>query len=88
MPNKLFEYIQAGVPVLCNDLHDCRLIIERYSLGEIIPEYQTDALEATVRSMASMELQSYQAGLKKAKDNFNWQSEEPKLRKIYQRFIR
>lgn len=85
MPNKMFEYIQAGVPVLCNDLHDCRRVIEEYSLGEIIPEYNSEALETAVKFMASVDLNKYQSGLKKAQEHFTWESEEPKLREIYQR---
>lgn len=87
MPNKMFEYIQAGVPVLCNDLHDCRRVIGEYALGEIIPEYDIDALEAAVRAMAAVDLTKYQAGLKKAQEHFTWEREEPKLRAIYQRIL-
>jgi glycosyltransferase involved in cell wall biosynthesis len=85
MPNKMFEYIQAGVPVLCNDLYDCRRVIKEYGLGEIIPEYTSSALEIIVKSMATMDLNKYQGGLKRAKEHFVWESEEPKLLKIYQR---
>ncbi|MCH2198686.1 MAG: glycosyltransferase family 4 protein [Flavobacteriales bacterium] len=83
MPNKLFEYIQAGVPVLCNSLHDCKDVIESRGIGEIIPEYTKDSLEETVRMMASKDLSTYQAGLKKAADEFQWDKEEIKLKKIY-----
>jgi len=54
-------------------------------LGEIIPEYNSEALEMAVRSMAAVDLNKYQDGLKKAKEDFIWENEEPKLKKIYQR---
>lgn len=83
MPNKLFEYIQAGVPVLCNNLHDCRRIITSYNLGEVVPEYTREALEKSVREMAAGDLKQYAAGLAKAKDDFQWDKEEVKLKEIY-----
>lgn len=34
-PNKLFEFIQAGVPILANDLPELRNIIKNNGLGEV-----------------------------------------------------
>ncbi|MFT4778548.1 MAG: glycosyltransferase involved in cell wall biosynthesis [Flavobacteriales bacterium] len=83
MPNKLFEYIQAEIPVLTNNLHDCRQIVREWKIGEVIPEYTTEDLEKSVREMARKDLSQYSDGLKKAKLNFQWNTEEKKLKEIY-----
>lgn len=83
MPNKLFEYIQAEIPVLTNNLHDCRQVVKEWEIGEVIPEYNAEDLERSVRAMAKKDLSIYQEGLKKAKKNFQWNTEEKKLEEIY-----
>lgn len=87
MPNKLFEYIQAEIPVLTNNLHDCRQVVKEWNIGEVIPEYSESSLEKAVREMAEKDLGIYNEGLKKAKDHFQWENEEKKLQAIYQTYL-
>ncbi|MGB0423046.1 MAG: glycosyltransferase [Flavobacteriales bacterium] len=87
MPNKLFEYIQAEIPVLTNSLHDCTRVVEEWKIGEIIEQYTTEDLEIAVRMIANKDLTQYQDGLKRAKMNFNWENEEKKLIEIYRPYL-
>ncbi len=87
MPNKLFEYIQAEIPVLTNNLHDCKAVVNEWKIGEVIPEYTHDSLEAAVRKMAEQDLNKYIPGLQKAKQHFQWENEEKKLQQIYQKYL-
>jgi glycosyltransferase involved in cell wall biosynthesis len=78
LPNKLFEYIQAGVPVLTNELPDCVALVRQYGIGEAVaddsPAGWAEALVA-IRHAGK----SYEAGLKAASLQLHWQKEAPNL---------
>ncbi|MFT7622767.1 MAG: glycosyltransferase involved in cell wall biosynthesis [Myxococcota bacterium] len=83
LPNKLFEYIQAGIPILCNDLPDCRALIEQYSMGEIVPDTSPQSWRQAVRRMADTVLSSYDRGLRQARADLHWDREEQALLGAY-----
>jgi glycosyltransferase involved in cell wall biosynthesis len=49
LPNKLFEYIAAGVPVIAAALPETRRLVERYGVGWCVPPADAAALAAALR---------------------------------------
>jgi len=39
-PNKIYEYWQAGIPVLCYKARDIAKIVSRYKLGQVVKNYR------------------------------------------------
>lgn len=85
LPNKLFEYIQAGIPILSNDLPDCRKIIEDYNIGWVIKEFSPDSIREAVENLRGQDLSQFSNGLLKAQNDLHWEKEEHTLIDIYQR---
>jgi len=44
LPNKLFDYIHAGVPVLVSNLPEMAALVRRYAVGEVLCERTPKAL--------------------------------------------
>jgi glycosyltransferase involved in cell wall biosynthesis len=44
LPNKLFDYIHAGVPVIVTDLPEMKKVVEKYKVGEV---FKTEIGEST-----------------------------------------
>ena len=43
LPNKLFEYIMAGVPILSSNLPQMKKVIDDYQVGKYVdPEHEND----------------------------------------------
>ncbi len=52
LPNKLFEYLAAGLPVLVSDLPELRRIVETYGVGYVVDIHTLEALTAAMRRLA------------------------------------
>ena len=85
LPNKLFDYIQAQVPVLVSNLPEMAAIVNRYKVGEItdsldpvfLAEKISDALENTEKRNYWLE------NLPKAATELTWENEEKIIRDIF-----
>jgi hypothetical protein len=44
LPNKLFDYINAGLPVLTSNLPEMQAIVNKYNVGETLSEITPKAI--------------------------------------------
>lgn len=83
LPNKLFEYILAGVPVLSNDLPDCRALIEDLGVGEVVQDDTPEGWRAALRKLQQRGNQAFHKALQAAPDRISWEQEKARLDAIY-----
>jgi len=88
LPNKLFDYIHAGIPVLSSDLPEIKKIIEEYKIGDFIPSHKAEDIAAKINQMIAN--QQLMLDMKKntsfAAENLTWQNEEEVLKEIYSKY--
>ncbi|MBK8613987.1 MAG: glycosyltransferase [Flavobacteriales bacterium] len=53
LPNKLFDYLHAGVPVLATDLPEVAAIVREYDCGLVIPSPDPAIIAAAVQRMTA-----------------------------------
>lgn len=82
LPNKLFEYIMAQIPVLSSNLPQMKNIVESYKVGEVINlENPQELVDVLNRWSVNRELLvEYKRNCLPASKELNWQSE-------YKRFM-
>ncbi|MBN2805581.1 MAG: glycosyltransferase [Prolixibacteraceae bacterium] len=85
LPNKLFDYIQAGVPVLAGNLPEIKAIVEKYKVGRIVPLSTPEYLADALNEMLSNELQrtEWQNNCKPAAEILCWENEEKIVQDLY-----
>jgi glycosyltransferase involved in cell wall biosynthesis len=85
LPNKLFDYMQAGIPVIASGLPEIRRIVENASIGIVVDRFDPEYLSQTVRSMLSNPelLQEWRKNAKKAAGDYTWEKEETELLKFF-----
>jgi glycosyltransferase involved in cell wall biosynthesis len=85
LPNKIFECLQAGLPVVVTDLPEMSNLVRRYGVGETFPDGDSKALADILNRMLSSPaaLAEYRVRVAAAAGQLNWSHEEPKLLSIY-----
>lgn len=82
LPNKVFDYIQAQVPILVSDLIEMKQIVEQYNVGEIILDRSPTALANQITAMLQKGKSLYSKQLIKASNELIWEKESEKLIEI------
>lgn len=83
LPNKLFEYIQAGIPVLTNNLPDCASLVLDHGVGEVVLEDTPSGWATGIRLVLSKPQGNYQEALEAAASELCWQKESQILLQAY-----
>ncbi len=79
LPNKLFEYCFAGVPVLASDFPDIRSVIKDYGIGECC-DLKIDSIRDSIKKIENSNIKH------KFRDisPLSWQAQQSKLVNMYE----
>ncbi|MEI6060033.1 MAG: glycosyltransferase [Bacteroidota bacterium] len=85
LPNKLFDYIYAGLPILATPLVELKNIIEHYEIGCFIENHEPQHIAAAITGMLGdkKQLTLYKENTKKAASELNWENEKITLIEIF-----
>lgn len=80
MPNKLFEYMAAEIPLVTSPLYELKRVIPEYGIGTVAENFSVEALMDAVRGIESKSV--YKQNLQKAKQDFDWSQQLDALRSV------
>lgn len=89
LPNKLFDYIHSGVPVLASGLIEVKKIIQHYNVGECIenhhPQHIADKINGIFADTERLHIWKKNTNI--AASELNWENEEKGLVAVYSQFL-
>lgn len=83
LPNKLFEYLLAGLPVLSNDLPDCRALIEEFGAGTVVADDTPEGWRCALLDLRDAGVVQFAQGLSRAGESLSWRAEADRLLEAY-----
>lgn len=89
-PIKLFEYMAAGIPVVCSDFPLWKSLVEKNECGIAVnPDNEQEIIEAINYLLSDRKIAQRmgQNGKDAVKKKYNWKIEEQKLMDFYQNLL-
>lgn len=83
LPNKLFEYVMAEVPVLGSDSPGIGRVVEETGVGEVVDPIDPQSLATATRKILA-DPEPYRAACRRARERYNWEVESRKLLAVYE----
>ncbi len=88
LPNKLFDYIHAGIPVLASELVEIKKLIEKYQVGTFIPSHDPEQIAKKVVQIFNQpeKLKQWRNNTKIAREALHWKLESETVQKVFQQY--
>jgi len=90
LPNKLFEYIMAGVPVLATQLDAVEEVIKTYDVGCIVPSIEAEDIGTAINTMLAdrdMLTRLSRNALDAARHDLYWEKESLQIAQLYKDIV-
>ncbi len=86
LPNKLFDYINAGIPVIASDLPEIRKVVEHYKIGTLVPSIDPKSLAQVMNDCMQDKTQAdqWKKNIPAAQQALNWDQEKEKFLTVFQ----
>jgi glycosyltransferase involved in cell wall biosynthesis len=89
LPNKLFDYISAGIPVISTDLPEIARIINEFRCGILISEASPEEISKAIKELRDNRelLSELKRNSAIASESVNWENESKKVVDLYRSII-
>jgi glycosyltransferase involved in cell wall biosynthesis len=81
LPNKIFEYIHVGIPIISSKTLEMEIIYRKYNLGMLI-ENSTEKIALAINHLSENNNTTFIENCAKAKLEYNWEQQENELFEI------
>jgi len=90
LPNKLFEYLHAGVPVLASRLIEQERIINQYQVGAFIDNHQPEDIAGKIKEIFEHgeKLKTWKENTVRVREELNWENESKIIIDIFKQVER
>lgn len=89
LPNKVFDYMHAGVPLIATSIPEVKKIMDEYHCGLVINDLQPATIAGAIEQVLADEktYHNFKLNCKRAAEELCWENESIKLKAIYQPYL-
>tara|TARA_B100001029_G_C15053007_1_gene452176 strand:+ start:221 stop:1351 length:1131 start_codon:yes stop_codon:yes gene_type:complete len=85
LPNKIFDYVHAEIPVLVSNLPEMMNVVNKYKIGKVLQSREPQDVACEINDIL-LSKKSFEGYFLKAKNELCWEREQEKLFKIFHSF--
>ncbi len=87
LPNKIFDYIKCGLPLVVSDVVEVQKVVRKYEIGEVIPDHRPGSIAHAVVEVRGLGKAHFSSRLKRAGAENNWELEREVWKDIFSKYI-
>lgn len=87
LPNKLFEYAMAGLPMIVSNVYEMKKIVDEYEMGIVTTGIDVVSFNDAVTDMLQRNIAIYRENSRKVAEENSWEKQEIKLHCVYQELL-
>ena len=87
LPNKLFEYIMAEIPVIVSNLPEMKRLVTEHKIGVVAKENSIEAIKEAIKDVLKFNRVQLQENIQRVKKIYNWEEQERILQKLYKELL-
>lgn len=88
LPNKLFDFIKSGIPMVVSSVVQVRKVVEQYKIGEVCLDHSPQTLADAILKVKEKGKAHYSENLKQAARENNWETEQLIWKKILEPYAK
>jgi glycosyltransferase involved in cell wall biosynthesis len=82
-PNKMFEYLMAGLPVIVSNLHEMRRLVKKHGIGSIANENTVEGFKVGIQNILCLDYEKLRQNVEMTNKLYCWEQQETVLKKVY-----
>lgn len=83
LPNKMFEYLHANLPMVLSDVASMKSFMETHRVGATFEAGNVESCESAIRDVLANRVELRSRIAPELKSAFSWEQQEKKIQKIY-----
>jgi len=83
LPNKIFDYIHAEIPVLISNLPEFSSIMNKYDIGMVLSSRVPKEVASQINTLISIDRNNILTNIKLAKKDLCWENEQKELLSLF-----
>jgi glycosyltransferase involved in cell wall biosynthesis len=87
LPNKLFEYTMAGLPVIVSNMYEMSNFVRNNHIGVVARDESVAALIDAVSEIAQLNLAEMKRNALAAAEQYNWENQENVMINVYRNLL-
>lgn len=86
LPNKIFDYVKCGLPMVVSNVVEVGKVVEKYGLGRITKNHKPKEIATKVEEVRELGKAYFETNLKEAAAENNWEREQEVWKVILRKY--